>query len=313
MCGDYDTAIRHQRDALATARAFDNRVEEAISLTLAAEFALFQGHYSQAQALANDARRAAHAVGEEWIEGLTVVYVGLLALQRGDHAIAKHDLERGLSMCQKQGDPRFSARALDGLGLVAIAEDRRKDAHACLAESLRLLDEIGNRPAIADTLESFAALAASLSRPEAALQLAGAASAFREAISAAQSPFRRDLVNRWRLSQEAGMEPDVSARSWAIGQVMTIQEAIALALTVHESEMRPSASQQEGSPHVAGLTSRESEVLRLLAKGRSNKEIAAELVLSVRTVERHIANLYAKIDAHGKADATAYAIHHGLV
>ena len=71
--------------------------------------------------------------------------------------------------------------------------------------------------------------------------------------------------------------------------------------------------EKEASPHVAGLTSREAEVLRLLAQGQSNKEIAAELVLSVRTVERHITNLYGKIDARGKADATAYAIHHGLV
>ena len=62
-----------------------------------------------------------------------------------------------------------------------------------------------------------------------------------------------------------------------------------------------------------GLTSREAEVLRLVAQGQSNKEIAAELVLSVRTVERHITNLYGKIDARGKADATAYAFKHGLL
>lgn len=61
-----------------------------------------------------------------------------------------------------------------------------------------------------------------------------------------------------------------------------------------------------------GLTEREVEVLPLIAAGRSNREIADELVLSVRTVERHITNLYGKIDARGKADATAYALGHGL-
>ncbi len=66
----------------------------------------------------------------------------------------------------------------------------------------------------------------------------------------------------------------------------------------------------------AGLTAREREVLRLIALGRSNQEIASELVLSVRTVERHISNIYDKIGAAGKvarASAVTYAHSHGLV
>ncbi|MGH2355130.1 MAG: response regulator transcription factor, partial [Chloroflexota bacterium] len=47
--------------------------------------------------------------------------------------------------------------------------------------------------------------------------------------------------------------------------------------------------------------------------GQSNREIAAALVLSVRTVERHVANIYAKIGAHGRAGATAYAFRHELI
>ena len=65
--------------------------------------------------------------------------------------------------------------------------------------------------------------------------------------------------------------------------------------------------------HPDGLTERELDVLRLLAGGRTNKEIAEELVLSVRTVERHIGNLYGKISARGRADATAYALTRGLI
>jgi DNA-binding CsgD family transcriptional regulator/alpha-beta hydrolase superfamily lysophospholipase len=68
-------------------------------------------------------------------------------------------------------------------------------------------------------------------------------------------------------------------------------------------------SASEGGP---ALSPRETEVLRLIAQGRSNQQIADELVLSVRTVERHITNLYAKIDAHGKADATAYALRNRI-
>jgi DNA-binding NarL/FixJ family response regulator len=54
-------------------------------------------------------------------------------------------------------------------------------------------------------------------------------------------------------------------------------------------------------------------VVRLVAGGRTNREIADELVVSVRTVERHIGNIYRKLGARGRAHATAYALTHGLV
>ena len=60
------------------------------------------------------------------------------------------------------------------------------------------------------------------------------------------------------------------------------------------------------------LSPREAEVLRAVAKGDSNAEIAASLGISVNTVERHVSNVYRKIDARGRADATAWAFRHGL-
>ena len=60
------------------------------------------------------------------------------------------------------------------------------------------------------------------------------------------------------------------------------------------------------------LTPREAEVLRLLAAGRSNREMAAALCRSERTVERHLGSLYRKIAARNRAEATAFALRHGL-
>lgn len=62
-----------------------------------------------------------------------------------------------------------------------------------------------------------------------------------------------------------------------------------------------------------GLTDREVQVLRLVAGGRTNNEVAAELVISIRTVERHIGNIYAKIGARGRVDATVYALTKDLI
>jgi DNA-binding NarL/FixJ family response regulator len=62
-----------------------------------------------------------------------------------------------------------------------------------------------------------------------------------------------------------------------------------------------------------GVTARELEVLRLLAAGQTNKAIAAELVLSERTVERHVSNIFAKLGVSTRAAATAFAYEHKLV
>lgn len=62
-----------------------------------------------------------------------------------------------------------------------------------------------------------------------------------------------------------------------------------------------------------GLTDRERQVLRMIAEGRSNREIAEALVLSVKTVERHRANIMEKLDLHSRTALVKYAIRKGLV
>jgi DNA-binding CsgD family transcriptional regulator len=69
-----------------------------------------------------------------------------------------------------------------------------------------------------------------------------------------------------------------------------------------ESDSRPLAIHTVGS-----LSRREEEVLRLIARGLSNQQIADEIVISVRTVDRHINHIYAKLGVHNRAQATTYA------
>ncbi len=64
---------------------------------------------------------------------------------------------------------------------------------------------------------------------------------------------------------------------------------------------------------VAGLTAREVEVLILLARGMSNKQIAAKLVISPKTAGNHVEHIYAKIDASSRAAAALFALQHGLL
>jgi len=68
-----------------------------------------------------------------------------------------------------------------------------------------------------------------------------------------------------------------------------------------------------GRPRPGGLTEREVEVLRLVAQGRSNSDIARALVLSQKTVERHLSNIFVKLDVSSRTAAAAYAHEHGLM
>jgi DNA-binding NarL/FixJ family response regulator len=96
---------------------------------------------------------------------------------------------------------------------------------------------------------------------------------------------------------------------------MAIDEADEEALAIADEAASLSARRQprhrlDGAVRALpdGLGAREVEVLRLVAGGRTNREIADELVVSVKTVERHLANAYTKIGARNRAEATTYAL-----
>jgi DNA-binding NarL/FixJ family response regulator len=74
------------------------------------------------------------------------------------------------------------------------------------------------------------------------------------------------------------------------------------------------ASDLLGGPTLlpGGLTAREAEVLRLVAAGKTNRDIAVELVISEHTVARHLQNMFVKLDVSSRSAATAFAYEHGL-
>jgi len=117
--------------------------------------------------------------------------------------------------------------------------------------------------------------------------------AYREALAAAQSELTDQEFTQAKRE----------------GRLLTIDQAIELALALPLGwETTPPEAQVESD----GLTSREREVARLIAQGKSNGEIAAELVLSKRTVEKHIANILSKLELTGRAQIVRWAIERGL-
>jgi DNA-binding CsgD family transcriptional regulator len=147
-----------------------------------------------------------------------------------------------------------------------------------------------------------------------------AAAHFQEAFllaDACAAPYERALT----LLAQAGWNAATGDRATArvmLDDVRAICEPLGAARALARSDalaaqLSAAAPALSTSRYPDGLTQREVEVLRLIAAGKSNREIGADLFLSPRTIERHITNAYRKIDARGKADATAFVLRHHLI
>ena len=93
---------------------------------------------------------------------------------------------------------------------------------------------------------------------------------------------------------------------------MTLDQAVAYALAGDEPTTTADATRRLAGRSFAGLTRREVEVLRLVALAHSNREIAASLVLSEKTVERHLSHIFAKLQVSSRFEATRVAVQPGI-
>jgi DNA-binding NarL/FixJ family response regulator len=103
---------------------------------------------------------------------------------------------------------------------------------------------------------------------------------------------------------------DDDTATWELDAARTAFDRLGAAPDVARVD---SLTESRGTAGAHGLSPRELQVLRLVARGATNKSIAAELVLSERTIDRHVSNIFAKLRVSSRAAATAYAYEHDLV
>jgi len=121
------------------------------------------------------------------------------------------------------------------------------------------------------------------------------------------------------VSAGAALQQDAFQAAWAAGRALTLEQAIAEALEPLPEVMphtAPLLTPQPPTPtgtYPAGLTRREVEVLRLIAQGLSDAQVAEQLVLSAHTVHAHLRAIYGKLDVTSRAAATRFAVDHHLV
>lgn len=254
-----------------------------------------RGEFEAAERAYRDASRNGHSPQP----GL-----GLLDLSRGRVETARAALLHAL---EEAAQPLARARLLGAVVEAELAQENLASGRAS-AEELKQIAVENDAPALRGAA-GYAEGAVQLAEGQdlaAALNLRQTVQLWRE-VDAPYEAARTQvlLAQSCRRLGDVGtaeLELDAACATFArLGASSELSAALALADAGH----RPGASD--------GLSRRELEVLRLVAAGQTNREIAGELTLSEHTVRRHLQNIFAKLDVSSRAAATAYAYQHHLV
>jgi DNA-binding NarL/FixJ family response regulator len=256
-----------------------------------------------------------------WRRGAVNVlsFLGDLSYWEGEYATAQSLLEQGLALARELGAEALYCSALVRLGQIAIDTDDLSRASALLEESLRASARLGDRQSLAGALAACAQLAAVGGDARRALRLASAAGTLRGGptvggpTSAVRAQARgRERTERRLATARAALGEPTATQAWVEGEALSWEAATAEALAACGSSSVRSNSIGSAKRVPGGLTGREAEVLRLVAEGKTNREIAGELVLSHKTVKRHLDNIFNKLGVSSRSAATAFALRAGV-
>lgn len=216
-----------------------------------------------------------------------------------------------LAVVEGTGDRGGTARALWGLGDALAGQRRHAEALAAYQEALAIFRELGEQFFTAVCLGGLANVALASGQAGPAVRLLAADSALRASLGSTRPPdivpaFERSLATARTVLDEATF-----AAEWATGQALSIEEAVAEGLALGESPSPPTPpaapASQSGERVASPLTAREVEVARLIARGLSNKQIAAELIIAEGTADRHVSNILGKLDFSTRAQIAAWS------
>jgi DNA-binding NarL/FixJ family response regulator len=309
--GDYEQALAFARQSLALGRQLADRRGTARALGLMGWVAHQQGDRDKAGPLLEEALALARESGDERTIARTLLFLSDLHLRRAAHNEAATLLQESLGFYQRMGDGWSMAWAFSGLGEVARLQGDYRRAEAHFRLSLSLYQELDSKSEIPYPLEALALAAADQHQFHRAVHLWGAASAVRDAMHARLPPSYEADYAPTLDKVRAALGEDAFAAAWAEGRALTLVQALSLA------EAPPSEASRASLPYRPprrqyGLTPRELEVLRLVASGLTDAQIAERLVISPRTVSKHLQSIYSKLYLPSRSAATRWAIEHHL-
>jgi predicted ATPase/DNA-binding CsgD family transcriptional regulator len=315
------------REGLRVAGAVGARVTEATGWDALGLALLHQGRYAEAMAPLDAALTRFQELEPVLVAGPQYVSHcyssrGEVALAAGDLDDAAQKLEEAVRWQRAMGFTWGQSETLRYLGDLAVARDDIEGALARYREALSLVAQEHDYPhLVADALDGVAAVAAARGEAERAARLHGAAAGLRERLGTAVASWEQPAHEQRVAAVRAALGDERFAALWASGHAQRLEAVIAEVLDGRappdpadgDPAFAPDGDAPAADPAAAlGLTPREADVLRLLAQGRSNREIGEALFVSPRTVNFHVTNLLAKLGLDSRAAAAAFAVRHGL-
>lgn len=296
-------------EAVRLSRAEGTQLSTARALAYLGHFAGQQGEYDQAAALLCESLRLAQMLGDKPGIARALNHLGELARSQEHDVQAALYYQQSVAIWQTLGLQLEIAIVLHNLGHVMLRQDDIRGAARAFSESLTLWHRLGDPIGVALCLLGFAATAYAYGHWQAAAQWYGWGSAQFEAVGAVADRIDQLAHTRLLANLQAQLHPAIFDQARTTGQALplatAVAEAVALATLIE-------AQTEVQAQYPNGLTVREVEVLRLVAHGLTNGQIAARLIISPRTVNTHLTGIYGKLRVSSRSAATRFAIEHDL-
>lgn len=308
VLGEVATAVAALEASLHAARVSENPAIGAQANYGLGDATRALNDYDRAERHYRLAQHAFQELGDDAWAGISVNARAVVAFKTGALERAEELAQEGLRLLRFTGENRNTAEATGIIGEVARLRHDTVRAARYFGQALASLWEVGDRFAASQMVVYLSAVAVEQGHAEAATRLAGAASAAHVEILRLQGDRLPTVVEQLVLAR-ARQELGEAAfdRAWQGGRALSLDSAVAeaLALAATISVAKPPA-------RPAGLSSREVEVVRLVATGLTNGQIADQLFLSRRTVDAHMRRIYDKLDLATRMDVVRFAMEHGL-
>lgn len=318
---EYGRARALIEESLALHRKTGNIEEIAYALWLLAFITFSQGDPVKAYALGEESLIFYRETGDKRGIGYALVILGLATCLQGDYVLARSLLEEGLRMHKAVGDRRGVIWGLYGLGWAALAQSSYATAQALFEESLTILLgrlDFDYRLFVALCLEGLAGAVAVQGQLVWAIRLLGAAETLREINHTPLPDVARAAYEHLVAFLHAQVDEPAFSAAWREGRAMTPAQVLGQQVPIMPPEAVPAATKQPSSVKLSPtcpdkLTKREVEVLRLVAQGLTDVQVAERLTISPRTVHTHLSSIYSKLRITSRYAAMRYALDHKIV